>query len=227
MSLPPLRSNDIPLRARKRWALAFAAAPVFGVGLLLGGALDGVGDPLQPTPMTAEERVAARLAARPPAEPRPTGPVVASAVTLDASPETTGSLGASAPAGAAELLRDVEVVDARTLRFRGRDVRLSGIEPPSPERRCAGGEEPSGSCAERAVRQLRAFLSGRTVSCRAAAGAHACRSGGADLAEWLVRRGLVTPDEASSERFAAAVAHARSHRLGLWREARGRVAQAR
>ncbi|MCJ2080873.1 PBP1A family penicillin-binding protein [Methylobacterium sp. J-090] len=114
-----------------------------------------------------------------------------------------------APAAAGAAIRGVpEVVDTGTLAFRGRTVRLLGVD----------GE--GGALA----RQLARYLRRREVACTPAAGAEAgplrCQIDGDDLASLILAAGGARASEDAPPDLLAAEEQARSERAGLWRRER-------
>lgn len=113
----------------------------------------------------------------------------------------------AAASAAAPGIRGVpEVVDTGTLAFRGRTVRLLGVE----------GE--GGALA----RQLARYLRRREVTCTAAAGAEAaaeqlrCQIDGDDLASLILTAGGARAAEDAPADLLAAEEQARSERAGIW-----------
>ncbi|KQO61990.1 penicillin-binding protein [Methylobacterium sp. Leaf87] len=114
-----------------------------------------------------------------------------------------------APAVSGAAIRGVpEVVDTGTLAFRGRTVRLLGVD----------GE--GGALA----RQLARYLRRREVICTAAAGADAgplrCQIDGDDLASLILAAGGARASADAPSDLLAAEEQARSERAGLWRRER-------
>jgi penicillin-binding protein 1A len=99
-----------------------------------------------------------------------------------------------------------DVIDTGTLAFRGRVVRLLGVE----------GE--GGTLA----RQLARYLRRREVACAPAAEAQGlrCRIDGDDLASLILAAGGARASDAAPPDLLAAEEQARSERVGLWRRAR-------
>ena len=143
-------------------------------------------------------------------------------------------------AGAGEAIWEgaVRVVDAKTLAGvpDGPLLPLDGIEPPPPDARCGpAAERPA--CGELAVLALRNAVAGQRLVCerRPPARSHgdpsmpdrgrpgkrrgregegvACRAGGIDVAEWMVRMGWAL---ASSGKLREAEREARAAREGMW-----------
>ena len=143
-------------------------------------------------------------------------------------------------AGAGETIWEgaVRVVDAKTLAGvpDGPVLPLGGIEPPPPDARCGpAAERPA--CRELAVLALRDVVAGQHLVCerrpparspgdsatqdRERPGKHrgrdrggiACRAGGIDVAEWMVRMGWAL---AGNGKLREAEREARAAREGMW-----------
>ncbi|MGU3540197.1 PBP1A family penicillin-binding protein [Methylobacterium sp. A54F] len=99
-----------------------------------------------------------------------------------------------------------EVIDTGTLAFRGKVVRLAGVE----------GE--GGALA----RQLARYLRRREVTCGAAAedGGQRCQLDGEDLASLILAAGGARASDSAPADLLAAEEQARSERAGLWRRER-------
>ena len=122
----------------------------------------------------------------------------------------------------------VRVVDAKTLAGvpDGPLLPLGGIEPPPPEARC-GPEEEKAACRELAALTLEGAVAGQHLTCERRALAQsspgqgregegeevACRAGGIDVAEWMVRMGWAL---AAGEELREAEREARATRQGMW-----------
>jgi endonuclease YncB( thermonuclease family) len=90
----------------------------------------------------------------------------------------------------------VQALDGRTLATSALRIRLSGLELPPAEEICRTLDGRLEACAARAATQLELMTRHRKVSCRyrievAGEAVGACRIGGSDLAERLVRTGFV------------------------------------
>jgi hypothetical protein len=144
-------------------------------------------------------------------------PALASARFAAADPAMTGSLTPSrfrAPTAdpAAEWREEefaqVEALDGRTLAARALRIRLSGLELPQAEEVCRTLDGRLESCAVRAATQLELVTRFRKVTCRyrlesAGEGAGTCRIGASDIAERLLRTGLVKRAKAGEIAMAA------------------------
>ena len=95
-----------------------------------------------------------------------------------------------------EEFAQVQALDGRTIAAPSLRIRLSGLELPQAEEVCRTLDGRLESCAARAATQLELITRHRKVSCRyrvetAGDAVGACRVGGADLAERLLRAGFV------------------------------------
>ncbi|AWN37102.1 PBP1A family penicillin-binding protein [Methylobacterium radiodurans] len=106
---------------------------------------------------------------------------------------------AAIPAGA-EARGVPEVIDTGTLSFRGRVVRLAGVEG-------QGGA---------LARQLARYLRRREVSCAPESDGMRCRIDGDDLAALILAAGGARASEDAPQDLLAAEEQARSERVGLW-----------
>ncbi|MBE7243679.1 MAG: PBP1A family penicillin-binding protein [Actinomycetospora chiangmaiensis] len=106
---------------------------------------------------------------------------------------------AAIPAGT-EARGVPEVIDTGTLSFRGRVVRLAGVEG-------QGGA---------LARQLARYLRRREVSCAAEGDGMRCRIDGDDLAALILAAGGARASEDAPQDLLAAEEQARSERVGLW-----------
>ena len=109
---------------------------------------------------------------------------------------------------------EVRVVDAKTLAGvpDGPALPLGGIEPPPPDAQCGpAAERPA--CRELAVQALRDAVAGHDLVCERDGDGIACRAGGIDVAEWMVRMGWAL---AAGEKLREAEGEARAARQGMW-----------
>ena len=109
---------------------------------------------------------------------------------------------------------EVRVVDAKTLAGvpDGPELALGGIEPPPPDAQCGpAAERPA--CRELAVLALRDAVAGHDLVCERDGDGIACRAGGIDIAEWMVRMGWAL---AAGEKLREAEGEARAARQGMW-----------
>lgn len=114
----------------------------------------------------------------------------------------------------------IAVIDGDTIEIDDRIVEFAGIDAPELGQLCdTGGHLTScGLEAAFALRKLIAMANGEPV-CVAAAGRRAalCRVGSLDLAETLLRNGLVTTLADAPLHYRSAEHEARAVPLGLWR----------
>jgi hypothetical protein len=145
-----------------------------------------------PVPAEASRIFAPRLAAS-----------LAQARFTKREPVVTGSFVPGEPAAAPragewreEEFAQVQALDGRTLAAPSLRIRLSGLALPRADEVCRTLDGRLESCAARAATQLELVTRHRTVSCRyrlVAPGeaAGACRVGGSDLADRMIRTGFV------------------------------------
>ncbi len=119
----------------------------------------------------------------------------------------------------AEIVGRADVVNGHRLRIDGAVVRLNGIAPLDPARKCWRGREQV-SCEGLARNALRQLVQGRVVRCEEKEGFAPvfalCRAGGRDLGEAMVRAGYAVGDPQRSRKYQAAEQAARTARLGIW-----------
>ncbi|HEV2557549.1 MAG TPA: hypothetical protein VGU45_02885 [Microvirga sp.] len=178
--------------ARRRWR-PMAAATAALVVLAGGTAL------LLPRPAPEPEQASLKT----PAASR----TARTAEALD--PATTGSVAASQAQTAANgrLTGLPEVLDTSTLRVQDRIVRLFGVEW------ARGGGDPD---------DLVKYLRGREITCEPAGGAdsYRCQVEGQDLSRVVLFNGGGRATPEATPELRAAEDHARSNKMGVWKEAR-------
>lgn len=132
----------------------------------------------------------------------------------------------TAPAAATSIIPEREVfnrpvaVDAGTMKAGRTTLRVAGIDPISPEARCADGPQ-TWPCGIRARTAFRSWLRGRSVLCSVPADQRgqadltvSCAVGEADIGEWLVANGWAAA--ASGSRYADLGDAAKAERRGVW-----------
>jgi endonuclease YncB( thermonuclease family) len=128
------------------------------------------------------------------------------------------------PTLADDLIGQASVIDGDTLEIHGTRIRLWGIDAPESTQLCRGDDSLQYRCGARAANDLDAFIARRPVNCmpmnldqygRTVA---TCSAGGADLGEWLVRRGLALDwPQFSKGRYDAAQREAERVGRGIWK----------
>lgn len=95
-----------------------------------------------------------------------------------------------------EISGPAVVNDGDTLSIAGERFRLDGVDAPEQEQTCTGKDGKEWRCGREAARQLRGFVAGKDVRCRARAtdrfgrGVAVCElANGVSLNSWLVRHG--------------------------------------
>jgi endonuclease YncB( thermonuclease family) len=142
---------------------------------------------------------------------------------MTAGPQVTGPLTrveqpAPEPQARWERLFNPIVIAAHTIKARGRDIHLAGIDAPDFNLRCGEGDA-AWPCGRMARAALRRFIRGRAIECKVPAGADAipdpatCRVAGDDIAQWLVAQGWAKPD---GDRYGEERDAARDAARGLW-----------
>ena len=111
---------------------------------------------------------------------------------------------------------EVHVIDAKTLAGvpDGPVLPLGGVESPPPDARCGPAAEGR-ACGELAVQALRDAVAGQDLVCEQDGDGIACRAGGIDIAEWMVRMGWAL---AAGDELREAQREARATRRGMWYE---------
>jgi endonuclease YncB( thermonuclease family) len=122
-----------------------------------------------------------------------------------------------------DFVGQASVVDGDTLEIHGIRIRLWGIDAPESSQLCRGEDSLQYRCGAQAANELDAFITRRPVNCsplnvdpygRTVA---TCSVGGADLGEWLVRKGLALDwPQYSKGRYAAAERDADRSGRGMW-----------
>lgn len=116
-----------------------------------------------------------------------------------------------------ELTGIAGVIDGDSLRVRGVEIRLLGIDAPESAQNCTRGGT-SWPCGLEAARNLRNRLRGRTVVCKGnERDVHdrllaLCRTGEADINRWLVEQGWAV----SYSGYPGAERTARKAKRGIW-----------
>jgi endonuclease YncB( thermonuclease family) len=133
-----------------------------------------------------------------------------------------------------DFVGQASVVDGDTLEIHGIRIRLWGIDAPESSQLCRGEDSLQYRCGAQAANDLDAFIARRPVNCsplsldpygRTVA---TCSVGGADLGEWLVRKGLALDwPQYSKGRYGSAQRDAERTGAGIWeRQLRRAVALA-
>ncbi|MCA1457052.1 thermonuclease family protein [Bradyrhizobium sp. BRP22] len=128
------------------------------------------------------------------------------------------------PALAGDLIAQASIIDGDTLEIHGTRIRLWGIDAPESSQLCRDQDSSPYRCGAQAANDLDAFIARRPVSCmpinldqygRTVA---TCSAAGADLGEWLARKGLALDwPHFSKGRYEAAQRDAERAGRGIWR----------
>ena len=95
-----------------------------------------------------------------------------------------------------DMVGQASVIDGDTLEVHSTRIRLWGIDAPESTQLCRGEDSDPYRCGAQAANDLDTFIARRPVSCnpinldRYGRTVARCSVGGADLGEWLVRKGL-------------------------------------
>lgn len=118
----------------------------------------------------------------------------------------------------------ITVVDGDTLRAKGMDYRLRGIDAPELAQSCLDERGRNWTCGREARARLRSLLAGGSVECsvygrdRFGRALADCRAEGVpDVGEALVREGLALDFDRRGGRYAAAEQAAQAGKKGIWR----------
>ena len=141
---------------------------------------------------------------------------------LDRIPPRTAAPSSGALPSTGQIAGKPRVVDAGTLEFGGRGVRLFGIDAPEPDQTCtAAGAE--WRCGQDATFALAYETADHWVTCterqrdRFDRSVAVCFVGPYDLAERMVRRGWALADRQATTDYVAVEDAARKAGEGLWR----------
>lgn len=135
-------------------------------------------------------------------------------------PRTAAAEAGTAPAVLSGL---VTVVDGDTLDLNGQRIRLHGVDAFERNQTCGTGAS-AWPCGQVAAQTLARRLDGRAVTCepldtdRYGRTVARCRTGGEDVAAFLVDRGLAVAYRRYSDDYVAAESHARRAGIGVWRD---------
>ena len=131
--------------------------------------------------------------------------------------------GAPGSSRAQELAGQADVIDGDTLEIHGTRIRLWGIDAPEHDQLCRGNDSEPYGCGAAAANKLDAFIAHRPVYCapkdvdRYGRTVASCRSGAADIGEWLVSQGLALDwSRYSKGRYSAAQREAENAARGIW-----------
>ena len=129
----------------------------------------------------------------------------------------------AAPSTGTVLSGPVTVIDGDTLDLDGHRIRLHGVDAFERDQMCGTGAS-AWPCGRIAAQTLTRRLDGRTVTCepldtdRYGRTVARCRTGGEDVAAFLVDRGLAVAYSRYSDDYVAAEDHARAAGIGVWRD---------
>lgn len=114
------------------------------------------------------------------------------------------------------------VLDGDTLSIEGTHIRLEGIDAPEAEQTCTDAKGESWSCGKRAASELRAYIHGQRVTCKAMEVDKYDRVVGictlpdsSDINAWMVRQGWAI-SYGYSGHYEPEQAAAEGEKRGLW-----------
>lgn len=123
--------------------------------------------------------------------------------------------------GQAILAGVASVIDGDTLDLHGQRIRLHGIDAPESRQTCQRDSE-SWRCGQTAALALADHIGRQPIHCeqrdvdRYKRVVAVCRLGGADINDWLVRRGWAMAYRQYSKDYVAAEAAAKAAKVGIW-----------
>ena len=122
-----------------------------------------------------------------------------------------------------EIPGQAVVIDGDTLEIHGTRIRLWGIDAPEHDQLCRGDDSDPYRCGAVSANKLDTLIARRPVYCapkdvdRYGRTVASCRSGAADLGEWLVSQGLALDwSRYSKGRYGAAQREAEQAGRGMW-----------
>lgn len=130
--------------------------------------------------------------------------------------------GPSQGRNAASLRGRAQVIDGDSLRVRGMEVRLHGIDAPELRQTCRDGRGRTYACGHMAKLHLQRLVAGRTVACRRVTTDRygrmvaLCMAGGEDIGRRMVREGWAVAFVRYSRHYVNDERAARRARRGLW-----------
>jgi len=118
--------------------------------------------------------------------------------------------------------RVTAIIDGDTLVWKGRRVRLHGMDAPEMDQTCRDASRRTYRCGWRARQHLKEIISGRPISCervtidRYGRDVAVCLVDGIDIGERMVHDGWAVAYIRYSRAYAWAENVARQHHKGLW-----------
>ncbi len=140
-------------------------------------------------------------------------------------PRTSSRQGATRQraAYASSLRGRAEVVDGDSLRLRGVDIRLHGIDAPEFRQTCRDSSGRSYACGKRATAHLRKFVGQREITCHRITTdrhgrmvARCTLPNGEDIGQHMVRDGWAVAFVRYSRAYVSDERAARAARRGMW-----------
>jgi endonuclease YncB( thermonuclease family) len=116
----------------------------------------------------------------------------------------------------------VTVVDGDSLRMRGQDIRLHGIDAVEGDQTCRRTNGRFWACGRGAKRALAGFIGSQAVTCRERGRDQydrvlaTCGTPAGEVNDWLVRQGWAVAYRRYSREYIAAEEEARAARRNIW-----------
>ena len=133
-------------------------------------------------------------------------------------------LTASGAAWSDSFIGQASVIDGDTLEIHGTRIRLWGVDAPESNQLCRGEDSEQYRCGAQAANELDAFIARRPVNCipisldRYGRTVATCAVDGADLGEWLVKKGLALDwPNYSNGKYATVQREAEQAGAGIWK----------
>jgi endonuclease YncB( thermonuclease family) len=135
---------------------------------------------------------------------------------------------ASGAAWSDSFVGQASVIDGDTLEIHRTRIRLWGSDGPESNQLCRGEESEQYRCGAQAANDLDAFIPRRPVNCvpfsldRYGRTVATCSVDGADIGEWLVRKGLALDwRDYSNGKYGAVQREAEKAGVGIWKGSQG------
>jgi endonuclease YncB( thermonuclease family) len=121
-----------------------------------------------------------------------------------------------------ELRGQVAVVDGDSLRMRGTEIRLYGVDAVEGDQSCRRESGERWACGRHAAQALREFIARQAVTCvdrgKDSYGRTlgTCSTESGEINDWLVRQGWAVAYTRYSRRYVPAEAEAREAKRNIW-----------
>jgi endonuclease YncB( thermonuclease family) len=134
------------------------------------------------------------------------------------------ALTVSGAAWSDSFVGQASVIDGDTLEIHGTRLRLWGVDAPESNQLCRGEDSLQYRCGAQAANELDAFIARRPVNYiplsldRYGRTVATCAVDGADLGEWLVKKGLALDwPNYSNGKYATVQREAEQSGVGIWK----------